>query len=93
MEVNQSPSLSIDTEIDLKVKLSLIEDTLLFVINSNEDKIKDNYHYHYWQIYPNDKLSNKYDKLFCFPFPKELFDGNFLSSFDTNTLLSFIQQK
>ena len=84
LEINQSMSLSTDTQIDLKIKTSLIEDTLKKVTDEKADTS-------YIAVYPTEN-TKKYDKLFCFPFPEELFNGNFLSGNETSQLLSLIKQ-
>eukprot|EP01118_Nematostelium_gracile_P014777 TRINITY_DN5835_c0_g1_i1.p1 TRINITY_DN5835_c0_g1~~TRINITY_DN5835_c0_g1_i1.p1 ORF type:complete len:261 (-),score=66.12 TRINITY_DN5835_c0_g1_i1:66-848(-) len=82
MEVNQSPSLSIDLPIDLDIKKKLIEETIKLVqIKQSES---------FWNIYPANK-TQRYRHLFTFPFPEELFGGGFLDTSSVMNLMSAIR--
>jgi len=85
MEVNQSPSLSIDLPIDLKVKQKLIEETLRLMIDKNGERD------HFWNVYPG-RDHTRFTRLFCFPFPEELFNGNFLDLSSLSNLMSAVRK-
>lgn len=68
LEVNQSPSLAIDTPVDKAVKSLLLKETfkLLGLCSPSTPPSC------FWRVYPNKEQAQRYDKLFCFPFPQEL---------------------
>jgi len=86
IEVNQSPSLSTDLIVDLEVKGKLIEETLKLL---NLAQSKENSYF--WTIYPT-KNSSKFKKLFCFPFPEELLNGDFLDSTTISDLMLAVRK-
>lgn len=106
MEVNQSPSLSLDTPVDIKVKERVITDTLQLLLagmsttntsNNNSSSIG------FWRIYPTRKNTESFKKFFCFPFPEDLFtggqgstsentQGSYLDADQTSQLLALLAQ-
>ncbi len=104
MEVNQSPSLSLDTEVDIKVKERVITDTfqLLGIVNPENKKSNNNNTNNssnpsngYWRIYPTKKNTESFAKFFCFPFPEDLFDSNqhYLDTEESAQLLALLSQQ
>jgi len=93
MEVNQSPSLSLDTEVDQLVKTKLISDMLLILGYCNSPSCNPNSNTsNFWRVYPTTKNAKKYQKLFCFPFPQDMFCNNnpFLNSSEVRQLVSIL---
>jgi len=87
MEVNQSPSLTMDTDVDKIVKHDLIESTFKLLGISNQSTTSSKF----WRAYPSTKREAEYQKLFCFPFPQEIYGEEFLNDGDVQQLLSAIQ--
>lgn len=88
--MNQSPSLSVDTPVDIQVKEALLEDTfklLSFTSSTPQQGSK------FWRIFPSQRIGEKFAKLFVFPFPEEMLtDGNFLAANEKENLKDAIKK-
>jgi len=89
LEVNQSPSLATDTEVDMNVKEKVLTDVFRIL---NFGKLPGSTNIDFWKIFPTKKAEN-YKRFFCFPFPSELFQNQFLEKDDSIALLNYLQKK
>jgi hypothetical protein len=75
--------------VDVKVKEDLLEHT--FKLLSVSDAVSSGGS-KWWRAYPSTKNAAKYEKLFCFPFPQELYEQEFLDTQEATQLLQTIQR-
>ena len=78
-----------DTSVDMHVKEDLLKNTfqILNISNGSPGGVK------WWRAYPSTKNASKFQKLFCFPFPQEMYDQEYLDNQEASQLVQTMQQK